>query len=940
MSLISRIEISNYLTEGLNASRRIVDWRPMISAVTLRLDSKSALLNLTNGGGKTSMADLVLYLLSRDARLLNKIRDKCSPKDRGFTHARVEFRDTSDDSFVAPGLLEPDPLNVSGQTYVAGVVLYDKAEEQPIFYLYSGTLEDSPCYEVKDGMITLVPDARFVEKTKALRGCNWNKHPTKSAWEDAVSLHISTDVLRRNVKYQCEGSDDKNAQFLSFKPRGGETYGEAFFRAVVAPDLLTNILSSWAEEGEQSIEDTLYLSLSQIVKTDDEIEKKDNILKKRENQLHSLQPLLELGGIAEAQLDTNPASHRLRGLDHEGRRLKKRFASIRDEGELLEREGKLLRDQITARSENRASWEEFQQNTAVLPEAIRTAPLDGKRWLEERQDQLRRQNNTNLVLHTQLVDKWKIYVELVNQAGLEGVAGLRRRHNELIETKAAMGGQERELALKTKTIAQQVQDATKERETAQARKYQLDVDISEFGRLQTGYNRFRSVFGAALPRDVDPEGDLRKARTAHDKLKEEVEKIRTDVAEKTAMQSSAARFSDVFGQVDPRTYNPIEEERKWHDCESQAQQSAARLLEKVEAIENFEALFPGEVPGQWISRADQRREELFVAIRILEEELVHAGNELDAIGRMSVVDNDHYDAAWVALRNAAIPCERLAEVLIHDGQNSVAKRAAISAMSGLLPAPVFETREALLRAAELLAGLDIAIPLISADELIAALTAGTQLAGDVYLAGFVAGPYSRQARILLEPAYAESESKRLKDLMKGYESQISAHKAESLSIRIDSDNYTLAMRARDGLRENALTLYKSYSETIEQARCHIEGLKVQTTESALAILKSAMRSSRCTWSAANSSIAAAISSSPSPTADQKELWRCSRRTQGRNLTSRKKCHRSSESWRYHSNQCTRCQYWRQSDVSAKGNGCALTRSRSASARKQASYRLR
>lgn len=308
MSLISRIEITNYLTEGINANRRIANWRPMISTMTLRMDNKSALINLTNGGGKTSMADLVLFLLSRDSRLLSKVRDKCSPKEHGYTHARIEFRDTTDDSYVSRSLLETDSLNLPGQTYVVGVVLNDKSDEQPIFYTFSGTLEDSPCYEARDGIIKLIADTRFTEKTKSLRGCTWNKYPTKNAWEDAISLHVSTDVVRRNVKYQVEGSDDKNAQFFSFKLRGGETYAEAFFRSVVAPDLLTNILSTWAEEGEQSIEDTLYLSLSQIVKTDDEIAKKESILQKRRSQLQGLEPLLIHGEAASSALSAVKSS--------------------------------------------------------------------------------------------------------------------------------------------------------------------------------------------------------------------------------------------------------------------------------------------------------------------------------------------------------------------------------------------------------------------------------------------------------------------------------------------------------------------------------------------------------------------------------------------------------------------------------------------------------
>ena len=84
MSLISRIEVTNYLTEGINSNRRVADWNPMLTGITLRMDGgKSALVNITNGGGKTSLVEILLYLLSRDPRLLKRLRDKLSPKSHG-----------------------------------------------------------------------------------------------------------------------------------------------------------------------------------------------------------------------------------------------------------------------------------------------------------------------------------------------------------------------------------------------------------------------------------------------------------------------------------------------------------------------------------------------------------------------------------------------------------------------------------------------------------------------------------------------------------------------------------------------------------------------------------------------------------------------------------------------------------------------------------------
>ena len=207
MSLISRVEISNYLTEGLEFNH-FANWSPMLTGITLRMDNQSSLVNITNGGGKTSMAEILLLVLSRDKSLLQRVREKSAPKGRGYTHARVEFREVDKTSFREPSLLEIDPENLPGQTRVYGVALNNDVADAPIFYSYSGTLEDSPCYTLANGLLTHVPDDVFAKKTRSLPGSQWNAFRNASEWQAHVGDAISIDVVRRNVVYQNKGSDD------------------------------------------------------------------------------------------------------------------------------------------------------------------------------------------------------------------------------------------------------------------------------------------------------------------------------------------------------------------------------------------------------------------------------------------------------------------------------------------------------------------------------------------------------------------------------------------------------------------------------------------------------------------------------------------------------------------------------------------------------------
>lgn len=1002
MSLISRIEITNYVTEGLSERRRIADWRPLLTGITLRLDGLSSLVNITNGGGKTSIADIALYTLSREPKLLKRVREKCAPKGRGYTHARIEFRDTSTDNFVEPSLLEIDPENLPGETHVVGVLLNDDVNEPPIFYVYSGTLEDSPCYVRETDRIVSVADSAFISRTRSLPGCKWNKHANRREWEDQIGLFISFDVVRRNVKYQLDGSDDKNASFFAIKQRGGESYERAFFKSVIAPDLLTNLLSTWAEEDEQTIEDTLHLSLSRIVETDKVIAKQNQRLLLREDKLKELAPLLDCGrqatevqkavdealrsfrkdaalvghfgnphnksalpglprspetlkrdpqqdarvlqvfkgmvlspepdilvldktlaeltgvdvrqinqaadrknirahtprsqvidfncdfenmtsgtlrgghyrkgysrdaamalpallkgttgarvdgleevlgqafDIAEAQIDTNPASMELRRLQRICASTQKAVDAADGEMARLVDEIKGLDAQLTTRAENQAAWEEFQSIAAQLPDALRTDPAAAKAWLDTRMGTLRTDTLARTRRHTTLDTLWKTYCAVMEQAGLEGVASIQARYRELHDERNGFEADIRNLAQTIRIATTSQRDTARIAENARKAHRTTEDALEKFNLQRPGYDQFRVVFGDIHPGDVNPQKDLDDAQTALDTSMTEQSTLVDEIGELERLKSQSTPFLALFGKdSDPLTCNPILDEKTWAAREADARESLAPWAEKVEALDNFEDLYADVTPSQWLQDMDARREALNNELAGHRQRKVEAQAEIDAIDQMGIVDDGIYAAAWRVLDQLALPCRRLFSALTASQMSDEHRKSAMSALSGLLSAPVFANREALQQASEHLARAEIAVPLIEESALIDAMHTGQHAGGDIHLVGYIAGRYSKQVRILLEPGYAEEEKRRLSATVKACDTAIQKILAALPGVLRESDVYKLALKAQEAVAQHARTRRETYKTQVIAAQEQLKLLSVRTTAAALEVLRCA-----------------------------------------------------------------------------------------------------
>ncbi|MES2282521.1 MAG: hypothetical protein V4542_14000 [Pseudomonadota bacterium] len=997
MSLISRVEISNYLTEGLE-SNHFANWNPMLTGITLRMDNQSSLVNITNGGGKTSMAELLLLVLSRDKSLLQRVRDKSAPKGRGYTHARIEFREVDKSSFLEPSLLEIDPENLPGQTRVFGVTLNNDVADAPIFYSYSGTLEDSPCYSLANGVLSNVPDDIFVKKTKSIAGCQWNTFRNASEWQAHVGDAISIDVVRRNVIYQNKGSDDKNASFFNFKPRPGDSYDAAFFKNVVAPDLLTNLLNTFAEEDETSVEDTLHASLSQIVNSEREMARKQESLERRETAIGvDLKPVVdagtsankardamrkalrdvkkdvallqhygsqdsphavlglprpieklvrsaeqdprirkaikgmvihrddgilildktlsELSGVevkrigeiadrkrisnatlnsqvidfvcdfdnfssgatkgghyrkgytreavakllplfadtsgatlmgldevlqvafdtAQAQIDTNPASLKIYALESTQRANGAKLLILNKELEELERDIAGLQTQIKGRADNEAAWNLFLTIAPQLPLELQSDPRQAKTWLASEVTLANTQMSTMSQRKGELKSGWERYLNALEDAGLSGIEGIRTQHHELTSQKKKLGNQLEKAKKAAYDSSKKLPALLRAEMEADALVKSSTDRLGRLHELKAFYEVFQSYFGDVDPRDIEhPNSTLKKVSSRKTYADGELSKATNDYADLVQLKARAVRFNDIFGHdCDALKANPIKEHRDWTEAQNLAQQNMQPLEPLVVALESFRAKYPDQTPLQWIEAADKRREKLEEESRDANESLQATAKEIEALDNLSVVDDAAFSRAWAVL--GAGP-QRLYAMLQTMEGTPERRIGALSALTGLLSAPVFDTLEELSAAAAALEQLDIGIPLLLKSPLLQAIGAQGEVTGDLLVMGFFAGRYSRQARILLDPAFAKEQRALLARRQLELTTRIDGLVKELKTVDYRTDEYRMATQADTAMKAGVEAKYAAYETELNQARVALQRLAPQIKEEALACL--------------------------------------------------------------------------------------------------------
>lgn len=283
MALIKRISISNMLNvNGVDSS----NWKPAIEYLVLDIKGQSTAINLINGGGKTTIADAVIGLLSRDPSLLSKTYKKLShSKNSYWSHVQVEI--------IAPkrNLNQADLLSfageeVGGETYVFGMCGY-KDTNSRTFYFFKGVLEDMPIGHKKNNVVSLISNTDFREN----KPTNWNV--TREEWLDEIKKHFSQD-LEQLVQFQKNGGGDKSANLFNFKKKRGDDLKDqeaTFFYEVLAPAVMVNMRDDLGEDGEYTFEEQLLGSTYNLIKKKHDVEKRGQKLEAFKYAVESLEPV-------------------------------------------------------------------------------------------------------------------------------------------------------------------------------------------------------------------------------------------------------------------------------------------------------------------------------------------------------------------------------------------------------------------------------------------------------------------------------------------------------------------------------------------------------------------------------------------------------------------------------------------------------------------------
>ena len=310
----------------------------------------------------------------------------------------------------------------------------------------------------------------------------------------------------------------------------------------------------------------------------------------------------------------------------------------------------------------------------------------------------------------ELTQGWSRYLNALNEAGLAGIDGIQQQHDEMVALQKRAEAEVKKLEKSAKECRGGLPKIQRAASSAEALLTQCNEALAKLTDLKKSYGVFESYFGDVDPLATDhPSTTFKKVNQRNQAADTDFNNASAEFSTLSGLNAAAIRFEDIFGAgANALTLTPLIDHRRWTEREGLAQQSLLPLEPYVTALESFTVKFPGHSPSAWIDATDSRRAELEGKNRDVEGALTTTKLEIGALDRLAVVDDAAFGRAWKVLGDGP---QRLYAMLQSMEGTAERRVGALSAMTGLLSAPVFDTVENLAVAAELLESHGIGIPL-------------------------------------------------------------------------------------------------------------------------------------------------------------------------------------------------------------------------------------
>ena len=276
MSLINRIELSNFLV----GTSKTANYRHAL----FDFEGKSTAVVMGNGGGKTTINNALIGMMSRNTSMIGKTRALMAIPGPGsvYSHIRIEFL-MPDVESSRQNALPGTTSMITGETWVFGICGYAGDNGKLYYYYYPGILEDTAVVRggpkgsgngksafamlphgdpnrgdgsLSDallgfdddmdppamnnegaGSLTLISNARFREKIKAIPKARIGRPIPRDEWLQAMHEHISPQQVEQHRHFQSAGGGDKSADLYKTSRVPHEAFHQTFFYEHIAPQL-------------------------------------------------------------------------------------------------------------------------------------------------------------------------------------------------------------------------------------------------------------------------------------------------------------------------------------------------------------------------------------------------------------------------------------------------------------------------------------------------------------------------------------------------------------------------------------------------------------------------------------------------------------------------------------------------------------------------------